>query len=349
MLRKLINAIFGHFRLKCLAFVIALGVWFYANSRLTQEIQVLAPLKIVPPDGYALLLPAQPITARLSVAGPSWLMERIEGGVGGRNLRLRRQLAAADLTDSRVELEVAENWLQGNMPKAEFVQVSFRGVEPEVVSAFVSPIADRELPVNVVTTGETSEGYYLVQRPVAVPDRVTVRGPAVALNELEYIETAETVRLWGLRADVRRDLALRNKVTVTLDEDQSVEVELQLSVPTVTASIYVSGEKEQEQTFTDVPLDLRLPTGFPYKVNIVEDVRAVSVIVRAPPHELKRLKPESVTAYVNLRSLASETIEVGSSARYPEQIVGDLPDGVQAAVVGIQPPQVTLLLERPAE
>jgi hypothetical protein len=348
VLAKAFQSLFGHFRIKLLALVISLGVWFYANSRLTEQVPITAGIEIVPPDGYALLDKSAP-AARVQVAGPSWLMTRLESGYGGRTLRLKYELSEADLNGNWAELRIGPEWLQSNLPEQEFVQIHFRGAEPETVRVFASRLTQRSVPVFVTTTGEVPEGFFLAQQPVAVPAEVTVRGPAVALDNMEFVAT-EPIPLWNLRSDLQREpAALKSEVEIVLEEGLSLPTKLDLSVSTVLAHIYVSGEKEQEQTFHDVPLDVRQPVGFPYRVEFVEGIDKVSVTVKGPPQELRRLKPGSVAAFVNLRSLALETIEVGATAPYPEQVVGDLPHGVQATVVRVEPPSVRLQVTNPAE
>jgi len=348
MFRRLFLAVFGHFRLKLMALLIAVGVWFYADSRVTQEVRILAALEVVSPEGMQLLYKT-PSTVRLRIAGPNWLVARIEGGVGGRSLKLTHQLTKDEIRDGSAELTIDADWLQSSLPDPEFVQIDFRGVEPQQVRVFVSPLAERVLPVKVRTSGEPAPGFRITEGPVAAPSEVTVRGPAAVLDTLDSIATDDVIRLWGERSDVRRELALRNTASVALDSNLTIDIPLELSMPTVVANVYISGEKEEKRVFTDVPIELRSPIGFPYEVEIAEGVTTATITVKGPAQEVKRLRPESVAALVNLGSLASQQVDVGATVPYPEQVVGDLPNGVQAQVVSVEPPRVTLLLKNPGE
>ncbi len=48
MLKRFTQAVFANFRLKLLAIAISLGIWFYANSRLVEDVPVTASLAITP-------------------------------------------------------------------------------------------------------------------------------------------------------------------------------------------------------------------------------------------------------------------------------------------------------------
>ncbi len=347
MFRKWMGAIFGHARIKFFALLISLGIWIYAHSRVTQQIGIMVPVTVTPPANQVLLFQSAR-NARITLAGPNWLMTKLESGPAGRNLRLSHKLVEDELADGWADLTIGAGWLQSTLPNAEAVQVDFQSVEPEKVRVFVSPEEEVALPVRVRTSGVPAAGFQLTQDPVAAPSEVTVRGPAIALAELDAVET-DVIPIWGLRSDHRREPALKNEVEVTLPNGEVVPVQLELSVATVVANVYVSGEKEEERAFPNVPVEVRQPADFPYTVRVPADEDEVTVVVRAAPQELARLKPGSVAAFVNVRSLATQEIAVGDSVPFTEQVVGDLPSGIRATVVRVEPASITLTLRNPPQ
>jgi hypothetical protein len=109
------------------------------------------------------------------------------------------------------------------------------------------------------------------------------------------------------------------------------------------------GEEERTQTFDNVPVRLLMPPGFPYATEFAQGEKTVSVMVRASPANLRKLRAESVKAYVDLEKLGQERIEPGGSAPYKEKVQVSLPEEVTYSMAVPRPERVTLLLKNPAK
>jgi hypothetical protein len=347
MLKRAFHAVFANLRLKLLAMVISVGIWFYANSRLTSIVDTDAGVDIMPPTGYKVLFQSQS-SVHLRLSGPSWLITRLENEFSQRNIKLVRATSEGELANGWVDLKVESDWLKRALSESELLQVSLRSVSPKSIRVFASPEIEKVLPVKVVLSGEPASGYQMTQPALAAPSEVTAKGPAVALGSLQFIET-EPIHISNLRSDLRVEPALKGEVPVRLENDTVALLPLRLSAPTVVVNVYVSGEKEQEQTFASVPVEFLTPASFPYAAEFQPGGGSVSVTVRASPQELKNLKPGSVVAYVDLGPLASERIPAGTAAPYAEEVVARLPEGVRGTVTRIEPARATLLLKRKTE
>ncbi|MHC4480485.1 MAG: CdaR family protein, partial [Planctomycetota bacterium] len=190
MLKKALRAIFGNFRLKAWALLIALGIWFYANSRLTEEELARASVDISPPPGHELLFQSQK-SAQVVIAGPRALLSRVRSELNQNYLRLSYNLTEQDLDEGWAALRIRPEWLQPGLLERDFVQLKFREITPEHTRVFASPIIERTLPVNIRTLGRPAPGYRLAPEAEATPSEVTVRGPAVAVAAMGFVATEE--------------------------------------------------------------------------------------------------------------------------------------------------------------
>ena len=279
MLRRL----FANWKLKLWALMIALGIWFYADSQMTEDMPVHAELEIHPPAKHRLLYP---VTAELSfsLSGPSALLRAWNRSHRGPP-KLNYKLAQDELRMGWAELEIDADWLRASLFGDRFVRLRPRDIRPAKVKAFCSPITRRKLPVRAAKFSLPS-GLRYVEEPSFSPPIVTVEGPAVAVDAMEAVEVQGLPQPQpGKRL---LSVALQDEVPVDLGDDLSVPVKLKIEPPNVMASISVTGEAEREQVFQDVQVLLQMLPTFPYLAEMAEGEGVVSVTVRAAPAALRR-------------------------------------------------------------
>ena len=348
MFKRLIAAIFANFGLKILALCISLGIWFYASSRLLEEVPVSASVTINPPQGYAVVYQSDKFV-RLRVEGPHSLMETLREEMLQGALKMKYDMTEKDIQQGWATLQLQPNWLQLGLHEWEFAQLRSRAITPDTVRVFVSPLAEKVLPVKVTLAGQPPAGLTLQGEPATAPSQVLVHGPAIAVNSMDSVAT-EDVALWKLTSGIYEEpRILRKEVQVALDNGLRVPVTLDLSAPTALVSIHVTGQTLTQQTFTGVPLNLLLPLQFRYDAQVEQDARTVSVTISAEAEDLKKLSADKIRAYLDLTALVGEQIAAGASAPYREPVVVHLPAGINAASVTVSPPLVTVLLKNPAK
>lgn len=345
MLKKTLGAIFSNIRLKLWALLISVGIWFYASSQITEETTARASLKITAPPDYALIYPSADM-ARMTIAGPRSLLSRMRGDLD--HLQLSYNLSDKEAAAGWSTLKIGADWLLPRIPEEQYVQLALREVSPAEVRVFVSPIRERTLPVTVHTSGAPPVGFRLADTPTCSPSQVKVSGPAVAVDAMKSVETSE-LGLYDIQGSVRKRLSLENEVPVTLDNGVKVSVPVSLNPSMVDASVQIVGEEERTGTIENVPILLLASPGFPYAAEFAQGEDTVSVLVRASPTNLKKLKAESVKAYVDLGKLSQERIEPGGSAPYKEKVQVSLPEEVTYSMAVARPDRVTLLLKNPAK
>jgi len=348
MLSKLGQILFGHFKMKAIALLIALGIWFYADARVTRTMSLDTAIEILPPDGYARVYQDR-TSAHLRIAGPEFLISRIEREARQEPPRMRCAVAESSLEDGHVRLTVRPEWLQLELTPQEMIQLKFSNIAPATVTAFVSPVVEAMKPVRVVVSGSPPCGFRVEDDPVTAPRQVRVRGPAVAVNSIESIPT-ERIPVWDLRAgEHRKPLQLESTVSVGLGQGLEVAVPLDLSESRVVARINITEETREERTFQQLPLCFMTPQGFPYDYEVQDGSTSVSVTVKASPSALARLDAASVRPYVDLSALGEEQIAPGESGLYKEPVRVALSGDVDYDALRVIPDRVTLLLKNPAE
>ncbi len=173
-------------KLKLLALGITLGLWFVVTEQETAVTRRFrgVPLIFQPPDGMQISNdPRDEI--ELTLSGPKHELERLSV----RDIATAVEIAdrspgerTVPLTKDRVKVDLPES-------------VRIVGIEPRTVTVRLEPQLERELEVEPRFEGRLPEGCAL-ENVVVSPKKVTVRGPASRVNELEKAPT-ETISLQG--------------------------------------------------------------------------------------------------------------------------------------------------------
>ncbi|MGD2174536.1 MAG: hypothetical protein PVJ27_03960 [Candidatus Brocadiaceae bacterium] len=345
MLKKLHELLFGHFRLKVLALLVALSIWFYGNARVTGELSMSVPIVVEPPAGYAMVHQTAR-RAQVRVSGPEELVGRVGEQVDAGSAALLCRLGEQEAQKGSVALELTRDSFDLKMKEREFVQLRFRSIVPDTTTVWASPIVEETRPVKVSVTGRPPEGLRMTGPPTADPAQVTVRGPAVALQALSEVPTEE-VPIWYMRTgEHKRPVSLMDRARVQLADDVQVTIPVELDESSVVASISITEERLEERTLAAIPLHLRMPPNFPYQVELEGGRRTVSVTVRGPTAAVRAMGQASAWAYVDLTALAEEQIPPGGSgpAQEPVHVVTEDP----VSVVEFEPGIVNLTLKNPA-
>ncbi len=327
-MRKHLKDIFVmHWQVKLLALTIAFAIWFYAHSRLKEEVVLReVPVNIEVPEGYRLLYQSAS-SVRLHLSGPQHLMQKRQEEARENYLRFTVRLSSEDIPDGLVKRDVAPEWL--NVPKPELLMMNVAAMHPDRIELFASPIVRRTLPVEATFSGRPPEGYEIVGHNVT-PSAVTVEGPSAVLERMESIKTLP-IPVWDARESFGEYQPLQNEHEFDLN-DNIIVVSYEVSEPQVTVNVSINVGYTQVE-LEDIPLKLLLPKGFPYHAEI-EDPR-ITVLLSGLPAEVDNVTSADVTAYVDLSDLEDEDIASGTTAPYKQRVHIIL--GIDAEVVEIKP------------
>lgn len=356
MFSRLFKSIIGNFKTKVLALVIALGIWFYANSRLTEERPVTVALELTPPAGYRLLDPGVN-RINVIVSGPRSLLETVRTNAAQDVAKMLHQLTSSELSTvspdrlERVELEVQREWMDYGLSGWEAARLQVAELKPQVIKILANPEETRTVPVYIrVPLGADLPGELEWS-----PKEIEVTGPAAVVRQLDSI---------GLQNEMTiLDVGSR-PTTVALQRSREVNVNgeivrVQLALSRANADVWRTSEVEiveQEEFFDNIPVRLLIPTGFPLRARLADDdPGTVRVRVKARPEHMNRLRraveatPGSLAAYVDLGNLP-EQARPGDT--YKELVRVRLPNTVAVAEVGVPDPdnanvnlELTIILE----
>jgi YbbR domain-containing protein len=191
--------------------------------------------------------------------------------------------------------------------------------EPKTLDFEMDERIEKRLPVVPVVEGNLAEGYYVLGRPNAVPDTVTVFGPAGVVGDLEQVSPAPLL-IEGRRSRVE---AAR---PITFPEGRNLN-----AVPRE-VRVVVEVEGTAVVTLDGVPVQFEHEPGFE-SVSIVPE--ELSLELSGPEHLVTRVSEEDVRAVVDARGLPR-----GVHQLVPEL---SLPDGIE--VRSVLPRRFTVTLD----
>ncbi len=327
MRKHLKNIFVVHWQIKLLALTIAFAIWFYADSRLKEDVVLReVPVNIEVPDGYRLIYQSAS-RVWLHLSGPQHLMKKRQEEARENYLRFTVRLSSADIPNGPVQRDVDPEWL--NVPEPEFLRMNVAAMHPRRIELFASPVVRRTLPVEPTFLGRPPEGYEIVSHNVT-PSRVTVEGPSAVLERMESVKTVP-IPVWDARESFGEYQPLQNEHEFDLN-DESVRVSYEVSQSQVTVNVSINVEYTQVE-LEDVPLKLLQPKGFPYHAEI--DESRITVLLSGLPTAVDNVTTADVTAYVDLSDLEDEDIAPGTTAPYKQAVQIIL--GIDAEVIGIKP------------
>jgi len=339
MQRTIYSLILGNLKLKMAALAVAVMVWLFAAQRLTEQADLTVDLVISVPSSYQILSPPQ-ARVRLRVSGPGSLVRRLRSEATQGYLNLSHNLTMEEVEDGWMTMRPSADWL--TIPEDEYVQLDIRSIQPRQVRFLASKNVDRLMPVKVQLAGEPRAGFEIGDLR-AVPSDVKVRGPQWMLDKLQAVRT----KPFGISGI---DDSFSGRVQLVTEEEvevsnRNVQVPLSLSMEAVRVYVNVKRQSE-ERTFDNISVGVWTTLNFPYAVQ-VEEGAAVTVRLAGLPREVSRIERESVRAYVDLTSLASEEIPVGKSHLYKEKVRIKLPDGISVSTTEADPESLTITLKNP--
>lgn len=298
-------------KLGCL--VAAIVIWMQVASTATVEQAARLPLRV------------SGLEAGCTVAG-SGLPPNVTVRLRGSKLRL---LAHRYLNHPLGEVRVD---LSERAPGRPFTVALDRGnvtsdldvvdiVEPDRLTIRIDGQVTRRLPITLSLAGALPTGYGYLQRPVAMPDSVTVTGPARYFPDRLAVRTSplDLARLEG--SGTARVRVLPPEVHLRLSEH---EVRVRYAVGPVA-----------ERTLPDLPV-LVAPDGALPDVEVAVSPSRADVLVRAVADSLRLLDPARLRVSVAAAGLTPGVHLVPGQVEGPEWLT----------VLGVEPAQFQVIVDQ---
>ena len=333
-MNRLLRIIFANTGTKIMALALAGLTWIlmFKTTMMTDEIEY--PVKILPPQNVKVLH----VTGLYSRPGLEHYVIVTLQGSRSALAETGEQRVARYVIDKKVEK--SERIQASTLRDIDFSldpNLDLVDVDPETFTVVVDRMEEKRLRVKVATEGDLLAGFRLASQLRAIPDEVTVRGPASVLAGYDEIST-HPINLAG-----RTESFTAQNVSIvgTLDAEDVPNVGTLKGVKvtaaqTVTVDVVIEPETVTIQK--TVTFDIRaLPDfGDKYHVRLLTPYDNFEFQVLKP----LALKREAlvVGGFVDLRDSA----ELPGPGDYPVTVQFDLPDGV--AYTG-EPVVITVTIE----
>lgn len=339
MLKRMVNAITSYPQLKGVALVIAIIVWFYANSRVQQDVSLRIPIHVHVPDNYELVYKSHQ-EVKFQLSGPQYIINRCKEQAALGNLSLRVPLDAEENAGETADISVDPSWL--NIPDTDRVRMDIVPLNPSRIRVRTSPVVTQQKPVQLNLSGVPRRGYQ-IKETSTMPPEVEVTGPAIALEQMEKVPTEE-VALWDVSTDFRRTIRLRTETTISVGDDQETSVKYEVDPHSVAVHVK-TGQEDTQRTIENLPVRLMIPPDFPFAVEIGEGESDVDVVISGVAPQIENVSQDSLMAFVDLSELADEDIDKGEKAMYKENVQIRQTHNREIQVESITPPKVTTILK----
>lgn len=306
------SAILSNMHIKIAALVVGVVIWMFAKGE--QEGDRLFAIPLVmrnvpegltiaqnPPDHIEVMLAGDnKELVRLNLWGEPYAVVDLTGAESGRTFRV--SLSAANVV----------------LPRDAQVQV-VEVRDPRNLDLEIDRLRNRKLPVTPVVNGEPAEGFYVLGERSAMPESVSVFGPARVVSGLESVRTAE-LDISGRRNPVEAARAIDFEGPWNL---HAVPKEVRVSV---------SIEGTRVATIPDVPTVFEHEPGF---ASATVDPEVLEITLSGPEHLVLSLTADDVLARVDAMGLPRGTHELVPEIHVPENI----------DIHGVVPPRVTVTLQ----
>ena len=249
---KIVSLAGSNLGLKALALIIAVGLWLAGHRDTERAIEVAAEFRNLPADLMVMDNRVDYVVLRLM--GPRTLVSTLDPD----NLKLSLDLNGAKPGTSSYTL-VAEDF---NIPRG----VTVGRITPPVIHLRLEPVIKRTLPVTVRLSGKPADGYRVTQT-VALPESVSVQGPAEDVRRLTAIETLP-LDVEENRSGLKRRVRLSNdNKPLTITPDQ-IEVAVTIEEERVTREFnkIEIRAKDFRGTYTVTPSSAQLRLAGPKSV-----------------------------------------------------------------------------------
>ena len=291
--------------LKFLALLLALVAWLALGSEERTETTLQMVLELTNLPKSLMVINEIPSQIEVRVQGPRSVIRELS------TEKLHKQI---DLTGAKSGTRTEIFTPNGlNFPRGVVVT----RIRPSAISIELDQALIRRLEVQPVLKGSPDPGFE-VGEVVISPKEVLLRGPQREINKLQYINTIP-IDINKLSSSVTKDVEL---------DFQNLPLTYLDSQPLV-AKITIK-PKLQTKTYNNIVV---VPIGSTGPLRL--DPSKVSITVRGPTTNLELLRPEDITARINLKNL--------KTGLYEAKVAVNLPEGLE--VMKVYPEKVAVRIK----
>ena len=288
--------------LKFLAILLALVAWLALGSEERTETTLQMVLELTNLPKNLMVINEIPSQIEVRVQGPRSVIRELS------TEKLHKQV---DLSGAKPGSR-SEIFTPGglNLPRGVVVT----RIRPSAVSIELDQALIRRVEVQPVIKGSPAPGFEVAEVVIS-PKEALVRGPQCEINQLKYINTIP-IDINKLSSSVTKDVELDfQNLALTYLDSQPLFAKITIK------------PKLEAKTYNNIII---VPIGSTGPLRL--DPTKVSITVRGPITNLELLRPEDITARINLKNL--------KTGLYEAKVAVNLPEGLE--VIKVSPEKVAV-------
>ena len=303
--------------LKLTALALAVPIWLYANSVVTETTPVEVYFDVSYPSSVEVQVVPADRRVTLRVSGPTVVIAEL----ARRNVQILYKAAKGDLSADRTETLRFDPRMVVNLP----AEARVVGFSPETFTITVRPVDTWPLRVKLPRVdGTPAEGCVAEPPQIRGSGMVPVTGPVSVLrrirDELKGVET-EPLNISN-HAEPIRDRKLRIETSVTFDNVTFEQIRCDETV-----DVFVDIHRARAAgVVKNVPVSVLLAPGAGVDVEITSG-NPGNLPVEGPPDAVAALTAAHINAFIDVRG---RKVEIEKEVPFQERvIVQGLPEGVR--------------------
>ena len=274
--------------LKFLALLLALVAWLALGSEERTETSLQVVLEITNLPKQLMVINEIPSQIEVRVQGPRSVIRELS------TEKLHKQIDLAGAKPGTRTETFTPNGL--NFPRGVLVT----RIRPSAISIELDQALIRRVEVQPVIQGSPASGFEVGEVAIS-PKEVLLRGPQREINQLKHINTIP-IEINKLSSSVTKDVELDfQNLALTYIDNQPLIAKITIR------------PKLQTKTYNNIII---VPIGSTGPLRL--DPTKVSITVRGPATNLELLRPEDITARINLKGLKAGLYEAKVAVNLPE-------------------------------
>ncbi|MDR4499493.1 MAG: CdaR family protein [Candidatus Scalindua sp.] len=315
--------LFGNLRVKGMALIMAIALWFFAVNKQTGDISEEVPLTINAPAGLT-VLDTNATVIKVSLRGPQNLIDQISDMIKDNKIKARYDFSEIDdILGDKFSKTIRLTRKNFNFPQ----EIKMFSMVPNEIDVVLGRLDSKYLKVQLQKQGVPASGYEIANE-FFFPHKVMVTGPANILRESEIINTvpidinevsSDQNRTFPWNVDLEQSL-------MYLKDDKHVSIPIRCDKKIKVW--FIITEQEDQKIFKKIKINVLHPDDYGFIVKLKDEF--IDLSLKGSKPILDSLDSKDIIAYVNVGSLSPP-------GPYKQQVVCTIPEGL--AIVG-KPPEV---------
>ncbi len=307
--------LFGNLRVKGMALIMAIALWFFAVNKHTGDLNEDVPLIINPPAGLT-ILDSSCSLVNVNLRGPQNLIDQISDMVKEGKIKARYDFSdREDIEGDKSSKTIRLTRKNFNFPQ----EIRMVAMVPNEIDVILGRLESKYLRVQVQKKGVPAPGYKIASE-YFYPHKVLVTGPANVLKESEFINTIP-IDINEVSSEQNRtfpwDVDLEQSLTYQKDDKY---VSLPIRCEQKIKVWFVISAQEDVKIFKGVKIRVLHPDDYGFVVKIKEEY--IDLSLKGSKLTLDGMDSKDIIAYVDVGTLVPP-------GPYTQPVVCTVPEGLE--------------------